>query len=172
LLLDICSVNNYRTIHKLKMNRIGLNQKHSEELINQLNDLLSNYQIYYMNIRGFHWNIKGDNFFELLERFEELYSDLFLKVDELAERVLTIGGKPVHAYTEYLKQSEITEATDLSDAQSTVNSLLSGFDILLRRQRKILELSTNANDEGTAKLMGDYIREQEKLVWMYSSFIG
>lgn len=154
------------------MNRIGLDQKKSEELIEKLNDLLSNYQVYYMNVRGFHWNIKGDKFFELHLKFEELYNDLLLKVDELAERVLTIGGTPTHSYTEYINQSDIKEAIDVNEANGTVNSLLSSFEILIAKQRDILSLSEEANDEGTGALMSDYIREQEKLVWMYSAFLG
>lgn len=152
------------------MNRIGLDQNKSNELINELNDLLSNYQVFYMNVRGFHWNIKGEKFFELHLKFEELYNDLLLKVDEIAERVLTLGGTPVHAFTDYLSQSAINEAKNVTDANGTVNALLNSFEILLRKQRAILELAGEAGDEGTNALMSDYIREQEKLVWMYSAF--
>ncbi len=154
------------------MNRIGLNQASSEQLIEQLNDLLANYQIYYMNVRGFHWNIKGDKFFELHVKFEELYNDLLIKVDEIAERVLTLGGQPAHAYSSYLKHSEIKEAINYTGSEETVNSLLSSFEILLKKQRTIMELSGDSGDEGTSALMSDYIREQEKLVWMYGAFLG
>ncbi len=155
-----------------KMNRIGLNQQKTELLVEQLNDLLANYQIYYMNVRGFHWNIKGDKFFELHVKFEELYNDLLLKVDELAERVLTLGGQPVHAYSDYLKTSEIKEAINYTGASETVNSVLDSFEILLKKQRNVMELSGDSGDEGTSALMSDYIREQEKLVWMYGAFLG
>lgn len=154
------------------MNKIGLNKKQADELIDHLNDLLANYQVYYMNVRGFHWNIKGDKFFELHVKFEEFYDDLLVKVDELAERVLTLGGQPKHAYSHYLKTSEIKEAIGVSDANGTVNSILSGFEVLLKKQRSIMITSGDANDEGTSALMSDYIREQEKLVWMYTAFLG
>ncbi|MFT6815967.1 MAG: starvation-inducible DNA-binding protein [Sphingobacteriales bacterium] len=153
-------------------NRIGLNQEKSVELIDKLNILLANYQIYYMNVRGFHWNIKGDKFFELHAKFEELYNDLLIKVDEIAERVLTLGGNPTHAYSDYLKLSSIQEVKNTNDSDGTIQSLLSSFNILLSKQRDILEFSSNANDEGTGALMSDYIREQEKLVWMYSAFLN
>lgn len=152
------------------MNKIGLKQSESNELITELNILLSNYQIFYMNVRGFHWNIKGDKFFELHVKFEELYNDLLIKVDELAERVLTLGGNPDHAYSQYLKQSDIQEVTSVTDSKGTVSSVLSCLEVLLIKQRSIMAISDE--DEGTNALMSDYIREQEKIVWMYSAFLG
>ena len=76
-------------------NVIGLDQEYTSRLNDRLNILLSNYQIFYMNVRGFHWNIRGEKFFELHAKFEELYDDLQLKIDELAERVLTLDRKSV-----------------------------------------------------------------------------
>jgi starvation-inducible DNA-binding protein len=137
-----------------------------------LNDLLANYQVFYMNTRGFHWNIKGEKFFELHLKFEELYNDLLLKVDELAERILTLGFSPVHSYSDYLKQSEINEQKGVNQAKATVQSVVDSYEVLIRKQRVILTLASEANDEGTNALMSDYIREQEKLVWMYSAFLG
>lgn len=154
------------------MNRIGLNEKKAKKLAKQLNDLLANYQVFYMNVRGFHWNIKGEKFFELHVKFEELYNDLLVKVDELAERVLTLGSQPTHAYSTYLAASAIKEAKNVSDAKGTVESVLVSFELLLKKQRNIMDLSDEADDEGTNALMSDYIREQEKLVWMYSAFLG
>ncbi|GAB1403191.1 hypothetical protein MASR1M74_03690 [Lentimicrobium sp.] len=76
----------------MKKNIIGLDKEATPKLIEKLNDLLSNYEIFYQNTRGFHWNIKGPKFFELHAKFEELYTDLQVKIDEIAERVLTLGG--------------------------------------------------------------------------------
>ena len=137
-----------------------------------LNDLLANYQVFYTNVRGFHWNIKGDKFFELHVKFEELYDDLIIKIDEIAERILTLGYSPEYRYTEYLKASEIPEALQTSDGYKDVESIISSFGILIQKQRVILDASDEADDEGTNSLMSDYIREQEKLVWMYSAFLN
>ncbi len=94
----------------MSKNFIGLDTEKTQSLANALNDLLSNYQIFYMNVRGYHWNIKGDNFFELHAKFEELYDDLLLKIDEIAERVLTLGsqleGCVVHDSAEILYVGE------------------------------------------------------------------
>ena len=151
-----------------KYNAIGLSIEKTEALIQALNDLLANYSVFYMNIRGFHWNIKGAKFFELHLKFQELYENLLLKIDSIAERVLTLGGSPTHTYSDYLEETQIAEVSNVSDGRDAVVSILDGLRILLVKQREILALAEE--DEGTAALMSDYIREQEKLVWMYSAF--
>jgi len=152
-------------------NAIGLDTTKSTELTTALNELLSNYQVYYMNVRGFHWNITGEKFFELHAKFEELYNDLEMKIDEVAERILMLGGTPLHTFADYTDQSSISPAKNISKAKEAVQGVLDGFQTLLVKQRGVLELSDSAEDEGTNALMSDYIREQEKLVWMYSAFM-
>lgn len=153
-------------------NRIGLDVDKSKELSEHLNDLLANYSTFYQNMRGYHWNIKGEKFFELHLKFEELYNDLFMKIDEIAERILTLGFAPDHAFSSYLKSAEIPESKEVNDGTKAVNNILTAFKILIAKQRTILNLSAEIDDEGTNALMSDYIREQEKLVWMYSAYLG
>ncbi|MCF2859716.1 DNA starvation/stationary phase protection protein [Pseudoalteromonas sp. SMS1] len=153
-------------------NSIGLDAQKSQQVVAALNTLLSSYQIQYMNARSFHWNIKGREFFELHVKFEEIYNQLLLKVDELAERILTIEGTPLHAFSDYLAMSEIQEAKGVQNGPEAVSILLEGFTQLIKRQRGILTQASDANDEGTASLMSDYITEQEKLVWMLKAYLG
>lgn len=153
-------------------NRIGLDTKKSEELAALLNDLLANYSMFYQNTRGYHWNIMGEKFFELHLKFEELYNDLFTKIDEIAERILTLGYTPAHKFTEYLKSSNVAESNEVTDGFKAVGQIIDVFKTLLQKQRVILNLSAEINDEGTNSMMSDYIREQEKLVWMYSAFMN
>lgn len=152
-------------------NHIGLSNEFTPLLNEKLNDLLANYEVFYQNVRGFHWNIQGDKFFELHVKFEELYNDLHEKIDEIAERILTLGGEPLHAFSDYVEHSAVSEVKKEYDAESTVSSILAAFRILLIKQRELLDLSDEASDEGTNALMSDYIREQEKLVWMYSAYL-
>ncbi|MEQ6885017.1 Dps family protein [Salicola sp. Rm-C-2C1-2] len=156
----------------MSTNLIGIEETKARALADQLNELLAHYQIFYMNVRGYHWNIKGDKFFELHTKFEELYTDLLLKVDEIAERILTLGYRPVHAYSEYVKLSQIPERTSVTDGRQCVQEILDGLSALIKLERNILEASTAASDEGTNSLMSDYITQQEKTAWMYSSFLG
>ena len=152
-------------------NAIGLDRSKSEKLAKKLNVLLANYSLFYQNMRGFHWNIKGDKFFELHVKFEELYNDLLLKVDEVAERILTLGAEPEHNYSQYNKISSITESAKVTDGTRAVEQILASFKTVISLQREILELAADAGDEGTNALMSDYIRIQEKQVWMYSAFL-
>lgn len=155
----------------MKKNRIGLDSVKSRKLAEKINILLANFQLFYINSRGFHWNIKGDKFFELHLKFEELYTDTQLKIDELAERILTLGHTPSHSFSDYLKLSDIKEKRNVTDGNEAVGSVLDSFEILLEIEREILNLSADAGDEGSNALMSDYIRQQEKLVWMYSAYL-
>jgi starvation-inducible DNA-binding protein len=155
-----------------QLSPIGLDQAQSRILADKLNLLLANYQIFYMNSRGFHWNIKGDKFFELHLKFEELYNDSVIKLDEIAERVLTLGFTPLHTYSDFLEIATVVEAKNISNGDEAVRQILAGFAILLPIERELLDLSAETNDEGTNALMSDYIREQEKLVWMYSAYLN
>jgi len=156
---------------KKNLNHIGLEQTAGIDLAQKLNLLLANYQVFYSNVRGFHWNIKGEKFFELHLKFEELYNNLQLKIDEVAERILTLGETPLHTYSDYLSQSAIAEVRNVTEGRTAVSEILSSLKTLLIQQRVLLNAAEEANDEGTNALMSDYIREQEKLVWMYGAYL-
>ena len=153
-------------------NTIGLHEASASQLAEKLNELLSNYQIFYMNVRGYHWNVKGPQFFQLHEKFEEFYTDLLTKIDEVAERILTLGHTPVHAYSDYVKIARIQEDKNVHDGEACVRGVLQGYQTLIELQRELLSLASDADDEGTAAQAGDYIREQEKTVWMLGAYLG
>jgi starvation-inducible DNA-binding protein len=100
-----------------------------------------------------------------------LYNDLFIKIDEVAERILTLGYSPKHRFSDYKNESKIDESAEVSDGMKAVKEILESFKIIIMIERDLLALSAAAGDEGTNALMSDYIRAQEKLVWMYSSFL-
>lgn len=154
------------------LNKIGLEKAKTDTLSQLLNELLANYSVFYQNTRGYHWNIKGTNFFELHLKFQELYNDLLIKIDDVAERILTLGYQPEHRYSFYNTISEIKESKKVSDGKKAVAEIIEAFKILIKKQRYLLQISSDTNDEGTNALMSDYIREQEKLVWMYSAFLN
>ena len=153
------------------INAIGLDNDKAKHLAEKLNELLANYSIFYQNTRGYHWNIKGEKFFELHLKFEELYNDLLLKIDEVAERILTLGHTPKHNYADYRSTSKIKESVFVSDGLKAVEDILASFQTIIFLQRELLTIAYDAGDEGTNALMSDYIRLQEKSVWMYSSFM-
>lgn len=152
-------------------NLIGINTEKASNLANRLNELLADYQLFYQNLRGLHWNIKGREFFELHLKFEEFYDDAVIKVDEIAERILTLEGEPLHTFTDYLKISEIKEEKGVTNGVDGVNIIIDNFSLLILKEREILSLAAEAEDEGTVSLMSDYISETEKTLWMLNSYI-
>ena len=155
----------------MKTNEIGLEVKESKVLVEKLNNLLANYQIYYQNLRNFHWNVTGPNFFELHAKFEELYNAANEAVDETAERILTLGARPLSSYQEYIETASIKEAKETTDPMKMVETVKSNLNTLLQLERETLEAAGASADEGTASLMSDYITAKEKVVWMLSAYL-
>lgn len=151
---------------------LGLDKKETANLVTELNGLLSNFQIYYQNLRGLHWNIKGKNFFELHVKFEEFYTDSQVKIDEIAERILTLQGKPLHTFTDYLANASVAVGKNISNDEEGVELVVNSLSELLKIERTILGISDKANDEGTNSMMSDFIAEQEKTIWMLNSWLG
>lgn len=143
-----------------------------EKIVEKLNVLLANYSVFYQNTRGAHWNIKGNQFFTLHEKFEQLYAGLGTKIDEIAERILTLGYAPRHNYSDYTEVSTIKESQEVSDAKKCVELILESLKVVIGLQREILDLTNEANDEGTNGLVSGYITEQEKEAWMYRAYLG
>ena len=161
----------FEGVEKLVRGGIALDYEKSKRLAEDLNDLLAAYQRLYIDTRRFHWNITGDRFFELHLKFEELYTDALVKVDEIIERIKTLHQTPVDTFPAYLKR--FTEGVEgLIDSRSAIKVIVSELQVLLEKERSLLKLSDDAHDEATVALMRDYIREQEKLVWMYCSFFS
>lgn len=155
----------------MKTNAIGLIEKDSLLLIEKLNSLLANYQLYYQNLRNFHWNVSGPNFFELHAKFEELYTSANLNVDEVAERILTLGGRPLSSYSEYIDRSKIQEAKEVHKSMKMVTIVRENINTLLQLERDALDAASKQGDEGTVTLMSDYITAKEKIVWMLSAYL-
>ena len=150
---------------------LGLNEKKINELVVDLNKLLANFQIYYQNLRGLHWNIKGKNFFELHVKFEEFYTDSQEKIDLIAERILTLGGTPLHTFVDYTDLATVPVGKNVTNDVQSVELVLNSLSELLKIERSILEASDEADDEGTNSMMSDFISEQEKTVWMLNAWL-
>jgi len=156
----------------MTLNSIGLDTKKTQNLADELNQLLANFQLYYQNLRGIHWNIKGRMFFDLHEKFEQLYTDANLKVDEIAERILTLGATPLHTFEDYTKAARVPVGKNISKDEKAVELIVDSLSELLKIERSILNSSDEANDEGTNSMMSDFITEQEKTVWMMKAWLG
>ena len=156
----------------MKLNSIGLSAVKSKELSQDLNRLLANFQTYYQNLRGIHWNIKGKRFFDLHIKFEELYTDANIKVDLIAERILTLGGVPEHTFKDYVEHSKVPVGKNVTRDEEAIRLIVDSLSELLLIERRILEASDAASDEGTNSMMSDFISEQEKTVWMMKAWLA
>ena len=152
-------------------NLIGIDKNKAEELSNRLNQLLADYQVFYQNLRGLHWNIKGREFFELHLKFEEFYDDAVIKIDEIAERILTLEAEPFHTFSDYLENSQIKEEKSVTNGIEGVKIIVKNFSTIIALERQILSLAGDADDEGTVSLMSDYISQTEKTLWMLNSYL-
>jgi len=155
----------------MKTNILGLPVKESQLIVTDLNTLLSNFQVYYQNLRGIHWNIRGKRFFDLHVKFEELYNDAQLKIDLIAERVLTIGGTPLHTFEDYIQHNKLTVGKNISNDEKAVHLIVNSLSDLLKIEREILNKTDEINDEGTNSMMSDFIAEQEKTIWMMRAWL-
>ena len=144
--------------------------KTNQTYINRLNDLLSTYQVHYQNLRSLHWNILGANFFELHAKYEQLYNRVQVIIDDLAERILTLGGLPLSKLKDNLKSSLIEENELIRDGEKGINYVLSAQKEILIVERELLKLSAELDDEGTNAFLSDLIKEKEKINWMLSAW--
>jgi len=138
----------------------------------KINILLASYELHYQNLRSLHWNVKGSNFFELHLKYEELYTRTQIIIDEVAERILTLGVIPLSRFSDYLAKSIISENELISNGEVGMNYVLKAQQLILKLEREILVLSTDNNDEGTNALMSDFIREKEKTNWMFTAWLN
>lgn len=155
-----------------QVNQIGLDSEKVEGIASALNEALSAYQVHYQNLRGFHWNVKGHVFFELHEKFEELYEEAKNNIDEIAERILTLGFTPLHTMSDYLERSNIQERKNVFNDVDTVKNTVSDLRSLLQKEREAWQLADDISDVGTTHLLEDYIGSQEKNIWMLNSWLN
>ncbi len=152
------------------MNYLGFTKEKVAQTTYELNQLLACYHIYYQNLRNFHWNVRGSNFFELHQKFEEMYSDARVKIDEIAERILTLRHRPVSSLHEYLEMSKIKEAGKIEQDRKMVHILLENHKELINCMRTVISVADDAGDEGTIDMIGGFLESLEKTSWMLDAW--
>ncbi|MDQ7918209.1 DNA starvation/stationary phase protection protein [Mesonia sp. MT50] len=152
------------------MKYLNLDKKSTGKTVEELNILLADYHLYYQKLRNYHWNIVGESFFYLHEKFEEMYDEAMLKIDEIAERILTLRYQPTSNFSEYLKLSNLKESASEKSDKQMVHELLEDHGKLLAQMSKVVETADKGGDEGTIDLIGAYIRELEKTSWMLDAW--
>jgi len=152
------------------MSYLNIQDEKVVPVVMQLNTLLADYHLYYQKLRTFHWNILGKNFFDLHVKFEDMYNEAQVKIDEIAERILTLRHHPVSKFSDYLKISSLEEVSGMTSDQEMVDTLLTDHKIILKQMSSVIAIADKAGDEGTIDLIGAYIRELEKTSWMLNAW--
>lgn len=151
-------------------NHLNLDNEKMKALFGKMDDLLADYHVFYQNVRGFHWNIRGNSFFTLHEKFEDLYTKLYKNIDVLAERIVTIGFRPMHAYSDYLKSSIQSEITEVTTEESCVKHVIEGLGILINGHRSAAEAASEAGDIVSEDMLIGFVGDLEKRMWMFTMY--
>lgn len=144
----------------------------SDQLVTTVNKQVANWSVLYVKLHNYHWYVKGSQFFTLHAKFEEFYNEAALHIDELAERLLAIGGKPVATMKEILEQSSVKEANGQEDAEEMVQAIINDFQTLIGELKEGMGLAEEVGDETTGDMLLAIHQSLEKHVWMLSSFLG
>ncbi|PRY52406.1 starvation-inducible DNA-binding protein [Arcticibacter pallidicorallinus] len=157
----------------MKAEQIGLKDTDVRPIVDELNDYLANYHIHYQKLRGAHWNVKGKSFFTLHVKFEELYTNAVATIDELAERILTLGKAPLSTYQDYIDIATIKEINTIGmEDLKLVEAILEDFSALIEMERKLMEATAASGDDGTNDMINRFMQFKEKNTWMLRAFCG
>ncbi|MBB5326263.1 starvation-inducible DNA-binding protein [Anoxybacillus tepidamans] len=142
------------------------------KLTDIVNGQIANWSVLYIKLHNYHWFVKGSQFFTLHTKFEELYNEAALHIDELAERLLALGGAPVATMKECLEKASVKEAVGNETAEEMVGTLVSDFETMIRELKEGMQLADEVGDETTGDMLLGIHQSLEKHVWMLKSFLG
>lgn len=151
---------------------IGINQQDRESVAQSIKHLLADTYTLYLQTHNFHWNVTGNQFRELHLMFEEQYNELAIAVDDIAERIRTLGVTAPGTYKLFAELSSIQEVEGIPEAKQMVEILNHSHETVVRTCRKALKIAQNADDESSAALISDRMRTHEKTAWMLRSLIA
>ncbi|MNH91615.1 General stress protein 20U [compost metagenome] len=138
----------------------------------KINLQIANWTVLYTKLHQFHWYVKGPNFFTLHEKFEELYTEAAGYMDELAERLLAIGGKPVATLKETLAIATIQETEGMLPAEQMVDAVIEDFRLVVTQLKEGIHTAEEAGDEASADLLLGIQTALDKHIWMLSAYMG
>ncbi len=152
--------------------RLGYSKIETVELVTSMNVLMANMSVHYQKLRNFHWNVKGEDFFDIHEQFENQYEFMRVAIDDIAERIRVFGQTPMSTMAEYIDHADINEArTDLS-SDEMVTEIINDYETLLEHMFGTLETAIEHGDSGTEDMIKGFIKIIEKNHWMMSSFMN
>lgn len=144
----------------------------NKTLIEQLNDLVATWSVLYTKLHNYHWYVNGPSFFTLHTKFEELYNEVTLNLDEVAERILSKGGKPVATMAEHLAMSHIKEASGAESTEEMVQTTITDFKTIMAFLKEAMDQASEEGDDRTEDMLNATYQSLEKHAWMLSAFLG
>lgn len=150
--------------------KLGYKEEESTEIVASLNKLLANYHVHYQKLRNFHWNVTGGDFFDLHDKFEELYNEALANIDLVAERIRVFGMTPYSLITDYLEHSDIKEVGTNLSSSNMVEEVLKDFEILAENMNDCAEKVAELGDSATEDMLIAFIKSIELHHWMLTSF--
>lgn len=142
------------------------------EVVKILNEQLSDWNLLFVKLHNYHWNVKGSDFFTLHEKFELLYNEAAVNIDEIAERILALGAVPAGSFKEYLELSTLAEATGDENSRQMVEQVVADFKAVVASAKNGIEVAGDAGDETSVDLFTQIHVALEKHVWLFSAFLG
>lgn len=151
---------------------IGIDRKQREEIASGLSKLLADSYSLYLKTHNYHWNVTGPQFNSLHTMFEGQYTELAAAVDEIAERIRTLGIKAPGSYSDFAKLTSIDEGSGEESAEEMIRQLVIGQETVVRTAREAFPAAELANDEPTADLLTQRMQLHEKNAWMLRSLLA
>lgn len=140
-------------------------------VVGVLNQQVANWNVLYVKLHNYHWYVTGPHFFTLHEKFEEFYTEAATYIDELAERILALEGKPLATMKEYLEVSTVHESTSKESSEEMVQSLVNDYSAIIQQLKEGMEVAEEADDQTSADMLLAIHTTLEQHVWMLSAFL-
>ena len=144
-----------------------------QKLINFLNQELSNFNVMYVKLHRYHWYVQGHHFYGLHVLFEKLYDEMAEDLDEIAERVLAIGGKPLATMQKYLSETTLKEAQADDKETEILKQLHEDYGQIIKEIKEMgISLAEEVHDEGTIDMLVGFMKKYEKHCWMFRAYLA
>ena len=150
---------------------IGIPENQRQAIAEGLGRLLADNATLYFKTHTFHWNVTGPMFQTLHLMFETQYNEMWVAMDEIAERIRAIGSYAAVSWGEIHEKASITEASGVPAAEEMIRQLVEGQEAVVRTARGMFPLLEKVSDEPTADLLTQRMQVHEKAAWMLRSLL-
>jgi len=152
--------------------KIGIEKKDLDHSIKSLTNVLANEMIIYTKTRNFHWNVSGHSFMEIHELFEAQYTELAFMVDEVAERIMKLGGRAIGTMQEFLNHTTLNDTTKAIERDEMISELLANHEQITSEIRDLITEIDETNDYGTSDFLTGLALKHETSAWKLRKYLN